>query len=46
MNGQGDIVEWNQEAEKTFGFSREEVLGKSLAETIVPLSIASRTRRD
>jgi len=36
MNGQGDIVEWNQEAEKTFGFSREEVLGKSLAETIVP----------
>ncbi|HEY2826571.1 MAG TPA: PAS domain S-box protein, partial [Pirellulales bacterium] len=36
MNDEGQIVEWNQQAEKTFGWNRDEVLGKNLAETIVP----------
>jgi two-component system, sensor histidine kinase and response regulator len=36
MNGEGQIVEWNREAERTFGYTREEVLGKSLAETLIP----------
>ena len=36
MNGEGQIVEWNREAEKTFGYSHDEVLGKSLTETIIP----------
>jgi diguanylate cyclase (GGDEF)-like protein/PAS domain S-box-containing protein len=32
----GRVVEFNREAERTFGFSREEVLGRELADTIVP----------
>ncbi len=30
------IVEWNQAAENLFGYRREEVLGRSMTETIVP----------
>lgn len=36
MNGAGQIVEWNRQAETTFGWSREEVLERKLSETIVP----------
>jgi PAS domain S-box-containing protein len=36
MNSAGVIVVWNAQAERTFGWTREEVLGRSLAETIVP----------
>ncbi|WP_420548158.1 response regulator [Curvivirga sp.] len=32
----GHIIEFNPASEKTFGFSRSEVIGKSLAETIIP----------
>jgi len=32
----GNIVEWNGQAGKIFGWSREEVLGKRLADTIIP----------
>ena len=32
----GNIVEWNGQARKIFGWSREEVLGKRLADTIIP----------
>ncbi len=32
----GRITEWNPAAERTFGFCRAEVLGRSLAETIIP----------
>jgi diguanylate cyclase (GGDEF)-like protein/PAS domain S-box-containing protein len=32
----GRIVEWNRKAERDFGRSREEVLGRPLAETILP----------
>lgn len=32
----GNIIEFNPAAEKTFGFARSEVIGKSLAETIIP----------
>jgi PAS domain S-box-containing protein len=32
----GQIVEWNAAAERTFGLLRAQVLGKPLAETIVP----------
>jgi len=31
----GEIIGWNRQAENTFGFSRSEVIGKTLAETIV-----------
>ena len=38
MDATGRIVDWNRQACTTFGWSREEVLGRSLAETIVPPS--------
>lgn len=35
-DGQGRVVEFNQAAEDIFGYSRAEVLGRSLAELIIP----------
>ncbi len=36
MDQDGRICEWSSQAERDFGWSREEVLGRSLAETIIP----------
>lgn len=36
MDAGGFITDWNPEAERTFGWPREEVLGRVLADTIVP----------
>jgi PAS domain S-box-containing protein len=36
INGEGVITDWNRRSELTFGWSREEALGRTLAETIVP----------
>ena len=36
IDADGLILEFNRESERTFGFSREEVLGRELAATIVP----------
>jgi PAS domain S-box-containing protein len=36
MDEAGTIIEWNAQAEKTFGWSRDEVIGRSLAATIIP----------
>jgi PAS domain S-box-containing protein len=36
MDAGGFITDWNPEAERTFGWSREEALGKVLADTIIP----------
>ena len=36
MDESGLILEWNPQAETTFGWSREEAIGKSLADLIVP----------
>lgn len=36
MDHEGNIVEFNPAAEKTFGWSSEEVMGRSLAEVIIP----------
>ena len=36
MNADGRILEWNPKAEKVFGWSRTEALGRSLSETIIP----------
>lgn len=32
----GNISEWNRQAEATFGWSRAEMIGKSVAQTLVP----------
>jgi PAS domain S-box-containing protein len=37
MDAGGQIIDWNPAAEKTFGWSRDEALGRSLADTIIPL---------
>ena len=36
MNAQGDIMEWNRQAETIFGWSRGEAIGRELADTIIP----------
>ncbi|HEX4147498.1 MAG TPA: PAS domain S-box protein, partial [Pirellulales bacterium] len=36
MNADGQIVDWNHQAEVAFGWSRAEVIGRPLSETIVP----------
>ncbi len=45
MDHQGRIIEFNPSAEKTFGFQREDVLGRELAETIIPPSLRETHRR-
>jgi hypothetical protein len=37
MNAEGLITNWNSEAEKSFGWSPQEVLGRRLSEIIMPL---------
>ncbi len=36
IDSDGIITDWNHQAELTFGWTREEIIGKSLAETIIP----------
>lgn len=44
MDRSGLITEFNPEAERAFGYSRSEVLGESLADTIVPPSLREQHR--
>ena len=41
----GMVIEFNPAAQETFGYSREEMLGKELAELIVPPAFRSRHRK-
>src|SRR2546425_1226176 len=36
MDSEGRITDWNHQAESTFGWSRSEVTGQPLAQTIIP----------
>ncbi|MGH2980773.1 MAG: PAS domain S-box protein, partial [Solirubrobacterales bacterium] len=36
IDGEGRIMEWTSQAERDFGWSRAEVIGRPLAETILP----------
>ncbi|RYG57290.1 PAS domain S-box protein, partial [bacterium] len=36
IDAEGVVLEWNPAAEKTFGYTRSEVIGKSMSELIVP----------
>jgi PAS domain-containing protein len=40
----GRVVEFNPAAERTFGYSRDEALGRTIAELIVPPSLRERDR--
>jgi PAS domain S-box-containing protein len=33
----GNVIEWNLQAHKIFGYDRDEIIGKSLSESIIPL---------
>ena len=42
IDEQGVIISWNPEAEEIFGWSKDEVLGRLLTETIIPERYAQR----
>ncbi|MGH8935798.1 MAG: PAS domain S-box protein [Acidimicrobiia bacterium] len=42
MDAQGRIIEFNPAAERTFGYRREEVLGRPVADAIIPPSLRER----
>jgi PAS domain S-box-containing protein len=44
MNHEGNVVEFNPAAEKTFGYDRAEVIGKELCELIIPPSLRGQHR--
>lgn len=41
----GNIIEFNPQAEKTFGYKRDEVLGRSMAELIIPPAFRERQKQ-
>jgi PAS domain S-box-containing protein len=45
MDASGRVVEFNPAAERVFGFTREEAVGKELAELIIPPSLRERHRQ-
>jgi len=45
IDASGGIVDWNDRAEKIFGWSRGEVMGRELAETIIPPRYREAHRR-
>lgn len=38
MDSSGRIIDWNRQAEATFGWTRNEAIGRLLADTIIPAS--------
>ncbi|MFO1067532.1 MAG: PAS domain S-box protein [Geminicoccaceae bacterium] len=44
MDPDGRVVEFNPAAERTFGYRREEAVGREIAELIVPASMVERHR--
>jgi PAS domain S-box-containing protein len=45
MNAEGRITEFNRAAERMFGYERAQVMGKTIAETLVPPSLRESHRR-
>ncbi len=45
LDAAGNILEFNAAAERMFGYSRSDVLGKSMAELLIPSSLRERHRR-
>ena len=44
MDSTGAIVDWNPAAERIFGWSRDEALGMSLSDTIIPMELRAAHR--
>ncbi len=45
MDADGCVLEWNPAAEQTFGFARDEAVGRSMADLIVPPALREPHRR-
>lgn len=45
MDHAGRVVEWNPAAEKTFGFTRTEAIGREMAELIIPPALREAHRK-
>jgi PAS domain S-box-containing protein len=45
MDQMGLITDWNHQAEATFGWSGQEAIGRSLAETIIPINYREAHQR-
>jgi PAS domain S-box-containing protein len=45
IDHEGCITEFNPAAERTFGYRREEVVGKHLTDVIIPLSLREKHRQ-
>src|SRR6202011_2328316 len=45
MDADGRVLEFNPAAERVFGFSRQEAVGKELAELIIPPRMREQHRR-
>jgi len=39
MDAEGNVIDWNPCAEKMFGWRHEEIIGRSMAETIIPVEL-------
>src|SRR5262249_47038694 len=44
INHHGVVVDWNPAAEKTFGYERDEAIGREMAELIIPASLREMHR--
>jgi PAS domain S-box-containing protein len=44
MDDNGRVTEWNPAAEQTFGYAREEAIGREVAELIIPERMCARHR--
>jgi PAS domain S-box-containing protein len=44
MSATGDVIDWNRQAEQTFGWSAEEVIGRELASVIIPPTLREAHR--
>jgi diguanylate cyclase (GGDEF)-like protein/PAS domain S-box-containing protein len=42
INADNEIIDWNSQSEQTFGWLREEALGRTLSETIIPQSFRAQ----
>ncbi|WP_413287669.1 ATP-binding protein [Bdellovibrio sp. HCB337] len=45
MDTSGRIIDWNRQAEKTFGWKRDEVLGAILSDVVIPENFREAHRR-
>lgn len=45
MDHEGEVIEFNQACERTFGFSRERVIGQELSNFIIPPSLREKYRQ-